>query len=244
MSTTATKPPDKSIVDKVRKLLALADSSKNSHEHEREVAMQAAMDLLAKHNLNMTQVNNSSLEIRPEEVRVNLKLDPWIRDVLSAACRLYYTDYYMTGNRNWQGRIERHPVFVGTAENIAVTIDMAAWLINSIRQESNRVYREQFERRSFRVGAADRILRRAFEIRKVERQNSATTTGTDLMVLRNQFEQANQKHMSSKSFQPFKPRTIYLDEGAFTDGVAFGAQVGLNRQVNGGMKRIPQFDGR
>jgi Protein of unknown function (DUF2786) len=78
---------DKSIVEKIRKLLALADSSKNSHEHEREVAMQAALDLLGKHNLSLTQVNNSLLEIRPEEVRANFKLDPWIRFVLSGVCK-------------------------------------------------------------------------------------------------------------------------------------------------------------
>jgi hypothetical protein len=243
MQITANQSADKSIVEKIRKLLALADSSKNSHEHEREVAMQAAMDLLAKHNLSMTQVENIALDIRPEEIHLNIKLDPWIRDILSAACKLYYTDYYMTGNRNWQGRVERHPVFVGTTENIAVTIDMATWLINSIRLESNRLYKDPYERRSFRVGAADRILRRALEIRASERQN-ATTTGTNLMVLRNQFEQANQKHLSTKHFQTFKPRAVYLDESAFADGESFGDQVGLSRQVDGGMKRIPQFDGR
>ena len=239
---TANQPTDKSIVEKIRKLLALADTKKNSHEHEREVAMQAAMDLLAKHNLSMTQVENSVLDIRPEEIHLDIKLDPWIRDILSAACRLYYTDYYMTGSRNWQGRIERHPVFVGTTENVAITIDMATWLINSIRLESNRLYKDPYERRSFRVGAADRILRRALELRAVERQNITTTTGTDLMVLRNRFEQANQEFLGTKRFQTFKPRSVYLDESAFADGKSFGDQVGLSRQVNGGMKRIPQFD--
>jgi hypothetical protein len=244
MPIAETKPTDNSIVQKIRKLLALADSNKNSHEHEREVAMQAALDLLAKHNLSMTQVENTALDIRPEEIHLDIKLDPWIRDILSAACRLYYTDYYMTGTRNWQGRVERHPVFVGTAENIAVTIDVATWLINSIREESNRLYKDAYERRSFRVGAADRILRRSLEIRTTERQGAATTTGTNLMVLRNQFEQANQKHLSTKHFKTFKPRAIYLDEGAFADGESFGDQVGLSRQVDGGMKRIPRFDNR
>ena len=38
-----------SIIQKIRKLLALAEGNKN--EHEREVAMQFAMELLSKHNL-------------------------------------------------------------------------------------------------------------------------------------------------------------------------------------------------
>jgi hypothetical protein len=241
MPITLTQPTEKSIVEKIRKLLALADSTKNSHEHERNVAMQAAMDLLAKHNLNMTQVNNNTLDIRPEEVRVDLKLEPWIRAVLAAACQLYYTDYYMTSNRNWQGRIERNPVFVGTAENIEVTIDMATWLINSIRQESNRIYKSPHERRSFRLGAADRIFDRANEIMTAEKYDTTSTPGNSLMVIRNQFEQANQQHMSTKDLQPFRSRAVYLDLDAFTDGEAFGNQVGLNHQMNGGMKRLPQF---
>jgi hypothetical protein len=147
----------------------------------------------------------------------------------------------MTSNRNWQGRIERNPVFVGTAENIEVTIDMATWLINSIRQESNRIYKSPHERRSFRLGAADRIFDRANEIMTAEKYDTTSTPGNSLMVIRNQFEQANQQHMSTKDLQPFRSRAVYLDLDAFTDGEAFGNQVGLNHQMNGGMKRLPQF---
>src|SRR5271156_5179307 len=132
MPTAPANTADKLIVEKIRKLLALADSSKNSHEHERSVAMQAAMDLLAKHNLSMAQIDKTTLDIQPEEVKANFRLEPWIRAVISAACRLYYTDWYMNSYRHWDGRVDRQPVFVGTAENIAVTIDMAGWLINSI----------------------------------------------------------------------------------------------------------------
>ena len=46
MPTAQANTADKLIVDKIRKLLALADSNRNSHEHERNVAMQAAMDFL------------------------------------------------------------------------------------------------------------------------------------------------------------------------------------------------------
>jgi hypothetical protein len=237
---SSTNITDNSIVEKIRKLLALADSNKNSHEHERNVAMQAAMDLLAKHNLSMTQVNNSTLEIQPEEVKANFKLEPWIRHVLSAVCQLYYTDYYMTAKRDWSGRIERSPVFVGTSENIAVTIDMATWLINSVRRESNRLYKDPYERRSFRLGAAVRISQRTFEIRNAERK-AATKSGTNIMVLRNQLERANEAHLATKNLQPFKSRPVYLDENAYTDGEAFGSQVGLNRHVRNDVKRLPQY---
>jgi ribosomal protein L13 len=236
---SASSASEKSIVEKVKKLLALADSDKNSHEHERAVAMQAAMDLLAKHNLSMTEITAHSLDVPPEEVSANFKLEPWVRRILSASCKLYYTRYYMIGTRNQQNRLERNPVFVGTAENIAVTINVATWLLNSVRLESNRIYRDAFERRSFRLGAADRIFERACEIMLSE-INSGKSAGTSLIILRNQFEKANEKHMNAKNLKEFKSRTVYLDGNAFADGEAFGNQVGLSRHKLDKTNRLPK----
>jgi hypothetical protein len=230
---------EKSIVEKVRKLLALADSNKNSHEHERAVAMQAAMDLLAKHNLSMTEITAQNLEIPPEEVSASFKLEPWVRRILSAVCKLYYTRYYMVGQRNRNNRLDRNPVFVGTAENIAVTISVATWLLNSVRLESNRMYQDAFERRSFRLGAADRIFERACEIMLSEK-NEGATIGTSLMVLRNQFEKSNEMHMSTKNLKEFKPRTVYMDGNAFAEGEAFGAQVGLSKHKSDREHLLPK----
>ena len=42
------------IIERIKKLLAL--SGNNSNEYEREVAMQAAQELLEKHNLEMTDI--------------------------------------------------------------------------------------------------------------------------------------------------------------------------------------------
>ena len=61
------------------------------------------------------------------------------------------------------------------------------------------------------------------------------------MVVRNKFEQANQEHMNKKNLGTFKPRAVYLDLDAFADGEAFGNQVGLDHQLNGGRKRLHQF---
>lgn len=231
---------DKSIIERVRKLLALADSDRNSHEHERKVAMQAAMDLLAKHNLSLTQVDDATFNLELDEVTANFKTDPWIRTILSAACKLFYTDYYFKGTRNWQGRLERFPVFVGTPENIAVTIEMAGWFIQSVRQESNFLYTDAFERRSFRLGAARRIYARALEMMKAE-LDTMESSGTSLVVLRNQFESANAAHLAAKNLGKFKSRGVYLDQAAYADGKMYGDQVGLNRQVSNDIKRLPQF---
>jgi hypothetical protein len=216
-----------SIVDKIKKLLALADGNQN--EHEREVAMQFAMDLLAKHNLTMLHVQSSMLDLKTDEVKADFKLEPWVRMVLKAACKLYYTEYYMTVSYNSRGQKERTPIFVGTQENIAVTIDMSAWLLDSIRLESNRLYKHNFERRSFRLGASHRILERAIEMLEAEKTVQATSTGTSLMVLRNQLERNNQEHLDKLKLNPFRGRSTYSDRGAYVDGQKYGGKVVLRQ---------------
>lgn len=226
-----------SVVEKIRKLLALADGNQN--EHEREVAMQFAMDLLAKHNLTLSHLENDMSHLSTMEVDGDFRLDPWVRIVLKAACKLYYTEVYISGRYDYLSwRKVNVPVFVGTAENIAVTMEVATWLMNSIRKESNRAYRDEYERRSFRMGAADRIFERAIEMMEAEKKTSTSRAGTSLMVIRNQLERANQKHLSKIQLHPFKSRGSYVERDAYTDGEAYGNRVPLESQRN--TARVPE----
>jgi len=224
------------IVEKVRKLLALADGNQN--ENERKVAMQFAMDLLAKHNLDMVQVTDEKLEIKIEEIAADFKLDPWIRTVLQAACELYYTEFFISSSWDWLlDKQIRFPVFVGTAENIAVTVDMAAWLINSIRKESNLAFKDNFNRRSFRLGAASRVLRRTREMKAAEEVAASSSGGSSLMVLRNQLELANEQYLESLNLQKFASRRSYLNKTAYDVGVEYGDQLRLNQSA-GNVRRL------
>ncbi|MGH9553051.1 MAG: DUF2786 domain-containing protein [Terriglobales bacterium] len=219
--------PDISIVEKIKKLLALADGNQN--EHEREVAMQFAMDLLAKHNLTISQIEGDFLNQTTTEIEGHFRLEPWIRAVLKAACTLYYTEVYISERLDHRWRKVSVPMFVGTAENIAVTMDVAAWLLDSVRKESNRVYKDQFERRSFRLGAADRIFERALKMIEAEKRGDASTTGTSLMLVRTQLERANQEQLAKLNLRPGRSRSSYLDNDAYADGEAYGTQIGLNK---------------
>src|ERR1700729_63455 len=92
--TTTKTAPDTSVIDKIKKLLALADGNQN--EHEREVAMQFAMDLLAKHNLTLSQVECDISKLSTIAVDGDFRLEPWVRLILQAACKLYYTEFYIS----------------------------------------------------------------------------------------------------------------------------------------------------
>jgi hypothetical protein len=123
------------------------------------------------------------------------------------------------------------PVFVGAAENIAVTIEMAHCLISSIRTESNRLYRTDYERRSFRLGAAIMVSQRASELVAEEKQSCAGSTGTSLTLVRNQLERANEEWMGKKNLGTFKSRAVYYDLEAYEDGTAYGGQVQLRKDA-------------
>lgn len=227
-----------SITIKIQKLLALADG--NANEHEREMAMKFAMELLAKHNLSLSEVQSSTFDVEIQEIFVQLRLDPWVRFILTAACKLYYTDFMMRPVYKNYNRKEYHPVFIGTEENIKVTIEMASWLMNSVRIESNWLFDEAYERRSFRLGASHKIFERAQTLIQEEKAQSAScgdvdvdgnrnTAGTSLMVIRNKLEKANADYVAKKSSGTFKSRGSSAAPEAYDMGQAYGDSVNLGK---------------
>jgi len=221
-------PASETTVEKIRKLLALADGNKN--EHEREVAMQFAMDLLAKHNLTVSQVQEFELDNETGEYQGNIRLERWTKDVLAAACTLYYTDFYIHDVCDSRGVWRSVPVFIGTKENVAVTMEVATWLIQSVRLQSNAAFKSAFDRRSFRQGAAYRLLERAREMIEAEKRQGQST-GTSLMVLRNSLESANQKYLDKLNLRYTSRRSSYISADAYAQGQSFGEKVGLDAFV-------------
>lgn len=216
------------VIEKIRKLLALAEG--NANEHEREVAMRFAMDLLGKHNLSIAQMEKESLTHSVCAIEGQFRLERWIQHILDAVCELYYTDYYIS--------VRRTAMFVGTPENIAVTIDVAAWLIESIRKESNRLYRDNHQRRSFRLGAAWKIMLRAIDLTVDEKVSvNSNRSGTNLVVVRNQLERANEDYMSKLTLRQTTRRRVFIDQDSFDSGSEYGAGVALGKRS----KRLPQF---
>jgi hypothetical protein len=228
-------PPEESITSKIKKLLALADGNQN--EHERQVAMKFAMDLLAKHNLTMEELDGAQTQSGIQEIESMFRLEPWIRVILDAACTLYYTDFYVSTkvvstkfdfwNFDVRSVTRDVPVFVGTTENVGVTIEVATWLINSVRLESNRLYKASALRRSFRLGAAHTLRERAHEILNSEKVAAEHTSGTALMVLRNKLQRANQEYLDALDLRPISYRTSRVNMTAYNAGEAYGEQVAL-----------------
>jgi hypothetical protein len=170
------------------------------------------------------------LESNVCQVEGNFRMERWIHFVLDAVCELYYTDYYTS--------FRKTAMFVGTAENVAVSIDVAQWLIESIRKESNRLYKDNYQRRSFRLGAAWQILSRAIDMVCEEKAvANCKTPGTSLAIVRDQLERANQNFLSRLNLRQTKRRCVYIDKDSFDYGSIYGNGVRLGKES----KRLPQF---
>lgn len=170
--------PDSKILQKIKKLLALAKGNANAHERER--AMEAAHKLLKEHNLEMSTVEAVGNEVQGG-VFDKIKIEPWVEAVFTAAGILYFTSVIKQGRRNKHGRYVYHPFIVGRPENIAVTCEMAAFFCHSIKAEAKRVFRDAQSIRSFKVGAGMMLLCRAKQVREAERRKAKEAANREAM---------------------------------------------------------------
>lgn len=222
------------IKEKIKKLFALGEDV-NNYEHEREQAMSKAQELLAMHNLERADIDGHRERIEVEEKFHDLRLEKWKRIVISGACKLYYTSYFMTP-RGSQGY---SPVFVGTPENVEITIDIATWLIKSIAKESNKKFSGKHARDSFRLGAAMSLYEQAAKLRD-QQLSPGASTGTSLMVLRNELERANEDYKARLGLRKHQARSTSVNPYAYQAGGQYGNTINLNKQIGQNIKQISQ----
>src|ERR1700687_6278249 len=96
-----------SIIIKIKKLLALSHG--NQKEHERLSSLSKAQELMAQYNISLFQLQG--LIEHPDSLLVEIKLEPWLRIVLAAVCKVCFTDYYRSQRGN-----KEFPTFIGTKE--------------------------------------------------------------------------------------------------------------------------------
>lgn len=108
------------IIDKIRKLLALATSS---NENEAQNAMLMAQKLMAQHNIEMSQVEDAPVDhdVLEEEADKKAHCTKWKRRLASVIANNFKCDIYYHGNRKYS------TIFVGKRESI----DIAKMVYNS-----------------------------------------------------------------------------------------------------------------
>lgn len=161
------------IVERIRKLLALAGN--NPSEAEREAALRKAHALLLEHNLQMQDVAEKVETMDAHDMVVKYP-STWSRVIINAVASLYFCKFVYT-------RVGRVYVahFIGMRVDAEIAQMVATSIINSVAHEA--VYhsrRTGGSVASFKNGAASQIAYRCRKLR--EEAEADPVPGTALVV--------------------------------------------------------------
>lgn len=174
-------PEQRKAIDQAEKLFRLA--GKNSNEHESAAATAKAMDLLARHNLDMSimEQNSGASSGKREDIKFEGGLYQYQRDVWEAVAELNFCFYW--NQYNWDkdkpksrrfpsggGYRFQHRV-VGRTVNVVATRGMADYLLGAIERLTRERFPEPsqfFTRRanSYREGLAETVIGKIYDRRK------------------------------------------------------------------------------
>lgn len=158
------------VIDKVRKLLALAKN--NDNEHQAEAAASKARELLEAYNLDLAHINKNSHTFAARDKQVlRGGLYQWQRDLWHMTAQLNFCKYwYIRGTT--KGSNYEHEL-LGSKVNVISTTVMAQYLQDTVERlardwmRDNRPGLSIFTKEAiaYREGVASRLTTRMWAIR-------------------------------------------------------------------------------
>lgn len=228
---------EEKIIGRVKKMLALANDS-GASEGERDNALRMAYNLIAKYNLSMSSIESHGEESRVDESG-SFRGQPWVVSVVSSVAQLFFCKYYFVKKKGMN--YDHH--FVGKDSNAVTARYMAEFVVTSIiaqgRKESRAIGESSAWRRSFFMGAADRIRSRIIELRKEEGDSNKkdVASGGTSLVLASVYDSERKANEDWLASQGVSLRTkkitskVAAHMSGYSSGDSFGKTIQLSRQV-------------
>lgn len=236
------------ILERVAKLLALSNSP---NENEAAAALAKAHELLAAHNLSLSEVNMDSDKPVIEEIghmTAESKAGAqWVRQIWQAACRLYFCEYaYSRGNHRTYHWI------IGSASNSQTACAMAEYLTKTVIRLANEASKNNSDpyiskgrfNNSFRTGCAMRLVSRMRKMRSEAETPSSKNPGNLPMLYKQTQEALDDYSKNNLGTTKSKSRAISASSSAgLRAGREAGNSVGLHTQVEKGSANRSIADG-
>lgn len=227
------------IIDKIRKLLALANSS---NEHEAALAAAHAQRLLSAHNLAMADIES---EQKPQsadkvETSVSKTLPKWVRHLSAGVCTAF----------DCQGI--HHPAtgkltFIGVGADVQIAAYTFAYLDKTIRRlcssymklhakENIPTRHRELMRQSYYLGAVSTINLTLRE----QKVQTPITPGALVPIKEGLIKKAMSDIGPTRTV---RSRKSYIDSHAYYKGQEDGQQIGINKGISGNTpftKTIPR----
>ncbi len=218
-----------SVIQKIKKLLALANSS---NEHEAALAAGHAQRLLSEHNLAMADIDATNKPDKADKVEtvVPKTLPKWLRHLssgVSTAFDCQTVHYPATGKM----------VFIGVGADVEIASYTFSYLHRVVRKLCTNYVRHHVDdhitgrnrellKHSYLLGAVSTITHR---LREQKVQTPVTSTAL-VPVKAGLIKQA----MSELgTLRTFRSRKSYINAEAYGKGQNDGRQVGINKGIGG-----------
>jgi len=220
------------IINRIKKMMALVNDPAAS-DGERENALRMSYALLAKYNLDMSDVEGKPLG--PQEARTGVSgvfyARPWAVTVAHAIGKLFFCKYYFSRMEKDMGK----HTFTGKESNASTAEEVARSLVESIRRESNRRMRQMGEnatwRRSFATGAAFKVQERVNELMTSSQiEGVSTSMALTLVDLHKSEQAANELFIQEQGVRLKQRKSSFnnLANSAYSAGRSFGEGLNLS----------------
>jgi uncharacterized protein YlxP (DUF503 family) len=146
---------NKDIIDRIKKCLALGDSSRNTNENEVAVALAMAKTLMAKHNLSMAEIAETDEKLTEEIIQHRMQersgAPNWEYDLALVCCYLFSVRSFV--NIGYP-RYKRTVCFVGYELDVAVSVEVYKLLKMEVGTMGLNWSRDDFDSQTLSVKAA------------------------------------------------------------------------------------------
>jgi len=217
---------DQKIIEKIQKLLMLGTSPV---EAEAKAAMTKAGQLMAKHGVTHSQIENMREDdsgIGDERITQNAAASKWEKPLFAGLAGIFgCRPIRIPGRKRGSGQF----VFFGVQEDV----DMCVWyhkhLRRVIRRQAEMNYKLENDRKDYSLGMVMTIIRRLSEAYTPAKTEA---TGTDLIVLKDQLitEKLKEKFNRLKASAPFTSKV--KNSGAMTHGRVDGETANIHMNIN------------
>lgn len=217
------------IIEKIKKLLALANSS---NEHEAALAAGHAQRLLSEHNLAMADIEASHRPDKADKVEtsVSKSLPKWMRHLsagVSTAFDCQAVHHPATGKMT----------FIGVGADVQIAAYTFTYLDRTVRKlcgdymkrhaRSTIANRDrELMRQSYYLGAVSTITDRL----RVQKIQTPVTSGALVPVKEGLIRQAMNEIGTIRTMHS---RRSYINSDAFSRGQSDGGQVGIHHGITG-----------
>jgi hypothetical protein len=217
------------IIEKIKKLLALANSS---NEHEAALAAGHAQRLLSEHNLAMADIEATHKPDKADKVETSVSktLPKWLRYLSSGVSTAFDCQAVHFPSKGTMS-------FIGVGADVQVAAYTFAYLDRTVRRLCTNYMKfhvsstipsrhRELMRQSYYLGAVSTINTRLRE----QKVQTPITTGALVPVKAGLIKQAMKE---IGNLRTVRSRKSYINTDAYTKGQTDGRQVGIHKGIGG-----------